>query len=122
MSISENCRSPNGACGRLLDCAAGYIWPPTGANGSNRRGVLGRMTGFAIGRRLAGQWARTWSLAAVFAVGVSSGGAQAMAEAQRQLTYDVKHSVFGEIGTYTNTIEQAGAVTTIKTAAHFLVK
>lgn len=45
-----------------------------------------------------------------------------MAEAPRQLVYDVKHSVFGDIGTYSNTIEQSGTVTTIKTAAHFLVK
>ncbi|HXP06146.1 MAG TPA: DUF6134 family protein [Stellaceae bacterium] len=40
----------------------------------------------------------------------------------RQLVYDVKHSVFGEIGTYSNVIESAGATITIKTAAHFLVK
>ena len=38
------------------------------------------------------------------------------------LVYDVKHSVFGDIGTYTNQIETSGAVTTVKTAAHFLVK
>ncbi len=40
----------------------------------------------------------------------------------RQLVYDVKHSVFGDIGTYTNVIESLGGTTTIKTAAHFLVK
>jgi hypothetical protein len=40
----------------------------------------------------------------------------------RQLVYDVKHSVFGDIGTYTNVIEATGATITIKTAAHFLVK
>ena len=45
-----------------------------------------------------------------------------MADGPRQLIYDVKHSVFGEIGTYTNLIEASGAVITIKTAAHFLVK
>jgi hypothetical protein len=39
----------------------------------------------------------------------------------RQLVYDVKHSVFGDIGTYTNQIEAAGATTTVKTTAHFLV-
>jgi Family of unknown function (DUF6134) len=46
----------------------------------------------------------------------------ALADTPRQLSYDVKHSVFGDIGTYTNTIEASGAVVTIKTAAHFLVK
>jgi hypothetical protein len=55
-------------------------------------------------------------------VGVFGGAARAMAEAPRQLVYDVKHSVFGEIGTYSNLIEQSGATITIKTAAHFLVK
>ena len=55
-------------------------------------------------------------------VGGSGGAARAMAEAPRQLVYDVKHSVFGDIGTYTNTIEIAGGVTTVKTAAHFVVK
>ncbi|HVH80306.1 MAG TPA: DUF6134 family protein [Stellaceae bacterium] len=62
------------------------------------------------------------ALGGVFLVGVWSGSAQAMAEAPRQLNYDVKHSVFGDIGTYSNVIEQSGATITIKTAAHFLVK
>jgi hypothetical protein len=53
---------------------------------------------------------------------LSSGSASAMADAPRQLVYDVKHSVFGDIGTYSNLIEQSGAVITIKTAAHFAVK
>ena len=35
--------------------------------------------------------------------------------------YNVKHSVFGEIGNYTNVIEASGAIITIKTTAHFLV-
>ena len=55
-------------------------------------------------------------------IGLYGGAAQAMAESPRQLTYDVKHSVFGDIGTYVNTIETSGAMTTVKTAAHFLVK
>ncbi|HTZ34668.1 MAG TPA: DUF6134 family protein [Stellaceae bacterium] len=45
-----------------------------------------------------------------------------MADSPRQLVYDVKHSVFGNIGTYSNLIEAAGATITVKTAAHFLVK
>jgi hypothetical protein len=39
----------------------------------------------------------------------------------RQLVYDVKHSVFGDIGTYTNVIETDGADTTVKTIAKFEV-
>lgn len=50
----------------------------------------------------------------------SSGAA--LADSPRQLVYDVKHSVFGDIGTYTNQIETSGAVITVKTTAHFLVK
>ena len=65
---------------------------------------------------------RSLALACVLLVGVSGGAAPAMAEVPRQLVYDVKHSVFGDIGTYSNLIEQSGAIITIKTAAHFLVK
>lgn len=45
-----------------------------------------------------------------------------LADPSRELTYSVKHSVFGDIGTYSNLIETSGAATTIKTTAHFLVK
>jgi hypothetical protein len=72
--------------------------------------------------RLVGQWVGAWLLAGALLVGVLGDPAQAMAESPRQLTYDVKHSVFGDIGTYTNLIETSGTITTIKTAAHFLVK
>jgi hypothetical protein len=72
--------------------------------------------------RLAGQWIRSWVLGALLLVGLYGGAAQAMAESPRQLTYNVKHSVFGDIGTYSNVIETSGATTTVKTAAHFLVK
>ena len=88
-------------------------------------GVLKRMTGLIKERRLlrpVGQWMRLWVLGAPLVVGLYGGAAQAMAESPRQLTYDVKHSVFGDIGTYSNTIETSGATTTVKTAAHFLVK
>lgn len=71
---------------------------------------------------LVGQAAGLSLLAAVLLTGVWGSAARAMAESPRQLVYDVKHSVFGEIGTYSNTIETSGATTTIKTAAHFLVK
>jgi hypothetical protein len=46
----------------------------------------------------------------------------ALSDSPRQLVYDVKHSVFGDIGTYTNVIEASGTVITVKTTAHFLVK
>ena len=88
------------------------------------RGVTQQMDGFVKGRlpwRLAryGVWAVLLggSLAAFPVEAVP-----ALADTPRQLSYDVKHSVFGDIGTYTNMIEASGAVITIKTAAHFLVK
>jgi hypothetical protein len=62
------------------------------------------------------------ALLGIVLAGSSGGAASAMADAPRQLTYDVKHSVFGDIGTYSNLIETVGGITTIKTAAHFLVK
>ena len=61
-------------------------------------------------------------LAAILLLGVSADAARAMAEAPRELDYTVRHSVFGDIGTYSNVIEQSGNTFTIKTAAHFLVK
>jgi hypothetical protein len=72
--------------------------------------------------RLAAQWIRLLALASALLVGVLGGAARAKAESPRELIYDVKHSVFGDIGTYSNVIETSGAVITIKTAAHFLVK
>jgi hypothetical protein len=62
------------------------------------------------------------TLAGFVVAGIAGGDAHAMADGSKQLVYDVKHSVFGEIGSYTNLIEASGAVITIKTAAHFLVK
>ena len=82
------------------------------------------MIGFATERRPirpASQWARSAALACVLLVGLSGGAAQAMAESPRELVYNVKHSIFGDIGTYSNLIEASGAIVTIKTAAHFLV-
>ena len=72
--------------------------------------------GWAAGRlRLAAS-------AGVLLIGVSGGSGAAVADSPRELVYEVKHSVFGDIGTYSNLIETSGAVITIKTAAHFLVK
>jgi hypothetical protein len=72
--------------------------------------------------RLATQWIGACALAGVMLVGGLGSAARAMAESPRELVYDVKHSVFGDIGTYSNLIERTGSVITIKTAAHFLVK
>ena len=46
----------------------------------------------------------------------------AMAQDSAQFTYQVKHSVFGDIGTYSNTIEPSRDGITVKTRAHFEVK
>ena len=46
----------------------------------------------------------------------------AEAAAPMQLTYRVTHSTFGNIGTYTNTIEPAAGGVTVQTRAHFQVK
>ena len=56
---------------------------------------------------------------AVFAAGL---GGAASAETPLELTYRVSHSVFGDIGTYTNTIEPTADGTKVQTRAHFAVK
>jgi hypothetical protein len=59
---------------------------------------------------------------ALLALLIAGTGHPAAASADvRQLVYNVKHSVFGDIGSYTNLIEANGAAVTIKTTAHFLV-
>jgi hypothetical protein len=46
----------------------------------------------------------------------------ATAQSSAQFIYQVNHSVFGEIGTYTNTVEPTRDGTTVKTRVHFEVK
>jgi hypothetical protein len=46
----------------------------------------------------------------------------AVAQGSAQFTYRVNHSVFGDIGTYTNIVEPSRDGTTVKTKAHFEVK
>jgi hypothetical protein len=46
----------------------------------------------------------------------------ATAQGSAQFTYHVDHSVFGDIGTYTNTVEPTQDGVTVKTRAHFEVK
>jgi hypothetical protein len=56
-------------------------------------------------------------------LGILSLGFLSAAEAAPvQLSYRVTHSVFGDIGTYTNTIEPSASGTTVQTRAHFQVK
>ena len=47
---------------------------------------------------------------------------QALAEGSAQFVYRVNHSVFGDIGTYANTVEPSRDGITVKTRAHFEVK
>jgi hypothetical protein len=58
-------------------------------------------------------------LAGLFAAGAI---APARATGPLQLTYDVKHSTFGHIGTYTNTILPTAGGTTVETQTNFFVK
>jgi Domain of unknown function (DUF6134) len=46
----------------------------------------------------------------------------AVAETPAQFVYRVNHSVFGDIGTYSNTVEPSRDGITVKTRAHFEVK
>jgi hypothetical protein len=58
-------------------------------------------------------------------VGVLAGfvtAGPAIAQGAAQFTYRVTHSVFGDIGTYTNIVEPTRDGTTVKTRAHFEVK
>ena len=61
------------------------------------------------------------ALAAVLGIIANTAGLAASSSTE-QLRYRVRHSVFGNIGTYTNTVQTIGDVTTVQTTAHFLVK
>lgn len=61
-------------------------------------------------------------LVAVLVVIAFAHSSTAMAATPMQLTYRVTHSVFGNIGTYINTIEPGAGGTTVQTRAHFEVK
>jgi hypothetical protein len=61
--------------------------------------------------------------AALVGIAVAGASSAAQAVAPMQLTYRVTHSTFGNIGTYTNTIEPgAGGTTTVQTQVHLQVK
>lgn len=58
----------------------------------------------------------------VILAGFFAAAAPVRAEGSLQLTYDVSHSMFGHIGTYTNTILPTADGTTVETTTNFLVK
>jgi Family of unknown function (DUF6134) len=65
----------------------------------------------------------TWlaiATAGVLASLVTAG--PSVADAPAQFTYQVTHSKFGDIGTYTNTVEPTRDGVTVQTRAHFEVK
>jgi hypothetical protein len=55
------------------------------------------------------------------AIGYVAPLAAADSGATEQLRYQVRHSKFGKIGTYTNQVQSTGDTTTVQTTAHFLV-
>jgi Family of unknown function (DUF6134) len=64
------------------------------------------------------------ALRLLFMISVLSGAGMAGSAATdtpAQFVYRVSHSVFGEIGTYTNTVEPSREGTTVQTRAHFEV-
>jgi hypothetical protein len=61
------------------------------------------------------------AIASVLAAGVLFNTCQAASDAPRQLQYRARHSLFGDIGSYTNTIEPTGDTTMIRTSVHLRV-
>jgi len=61
------------------------------------------------------------TLAAVVGVLAGAPAATAVAETPAEFIYRVSHSVFGDIGTYSNTIEPSRDGITVQTRAHFEV-
>lgn len=68
------------------------------------------------------QTAGTACLAAIVGVLILTAPWAAKAAAPMQLTYRVTHSLYGDIGTYVNTVEPNAGGTTVQTRAHFQVK
>lgn len=67
-------------------------------------------------------WPAAVASSAVFAILVAAGllvdTCQAASDVSRQLQYRARHSVFGDIGTYINTIESMGDTTVVRTNVH----
>ncbi|HEV2098090.1 MAG TPA: DUF6134 family protein [Stellaceae bacterium] len=72
-----------------------------------------------VRRRFAGSMFAAIASLIVF---VAAASAAALAATPLQLTYQVTHSRYGNIGTYINTVEPTNGGTTVQTRAHFEVK
>jgi hypothetical protein len=64
---------------------------------------------------------RTLALVAGVGILAALDAGFAVAETPAQFIYRVSHSTFGDIGTYTNTVEPNRDSTTVQTRAHFEV-
>ena len=64
--------------------------------------------------------ANVMGLIAALALGLTS-AATAASAAEQKLVYQVHHSRYGSIGTYTNAVEKTGDSTTVNTEAHITV-
>ncbi len=65
--------------------------------------------------------ALAFAATAAFLAGIAGAGAAIAAGAPTQLVYRVTHSIYGNIGTYINTVEPVGEDTMVLTRAHFEV-
>src|SRR5271155_1621726 len=57
----------------------------------------------------------------IFANAMVCNAASVASNSTEELRYRVRHSVFGNIGTYTNVVQSVGDLTTVRTSVHFLV-
>jgi Family of unknown function (DUF6134) len=62
------------------------------------------------------------SAAVAFLAALAVAGGMAAAAEPKQMVYQVSHSVFGDIGTYINTVEPVGTGTLVVTQVNFNVK
>jgi len=72
------------------------------------------------------RWGVALALITIFDIfvgtmGYAADSASAVSTPTEQLRYRVRHSVFGNVGTYTNIVQTVGDMTTVRTTAHFLV-
>jgi hypothetical protein len=65
---------------------------------------------------------RLWTAVVTVLGGLAAAGAAAAAGPPSQLVYRVTHAVFGDIGTYINTVEPDGTGTLVLTQVHFDVR
>src|SRR3954453_3905236 len=80
-----------------------------------------RRTGWIISLARSRTAAFSAIIVSLLALSALFNGCRAASEASRQLHYRARHSVFGDIGTYTNTIEPIGDTPTVRTNVHLKV-